>query len=341
MKVQRQQHSPREHDQRAQKQFMFPRLASYNTTRVILSYLTPIELESAVALVNRWAYNFIKRSPHISYMYGRRDFRAATVALSGGQAALRTYDISGNSLRSSALDGFPSHLSKYSAIEGKDNRLFVVGGFDNETHRIVSFLYEIVNQNVAPLNTTHYARVSFSLVIANNKLFIVGGFNDGTLRLCESIDLKTGKLRSLPSLNMKRCSPILCQFNNNVIYAFGGTDGYSPLNTTERYVDGGQAWTSLPDFAHTASQLRLSGFALQISRNEILIFGGRGGRYRTPVMDSLVYNAEKRRVTGTVRMAAGEPCENVGLHMEHEKVYVLGNRVHVYNCRERKWQLTQ
>jgi len=325
------------------KNKLFPLLNSFDMTRVILSYLDPMELETTVKLLNKWSYNFIKSTPNISLLYGRHDFRAISISQ---DHTLNILSIEENQtkLKKSEIANFPKELSKFSYLETPENKIFILGGYDNNLRQVVSFLYEInEEENAANLiSTTHYPRISFSFTIFNKCIYLIGGYNAGVLKICEKIELKSQRWRSVPSLNMRRCNPILCVFSNNFLYAFGGTDGYSPLGSVERLGSNSKQWEILPDFCNdtTNAFLRVGGHAQQISKKEIMIFGGHSRTRLTPINACAIYRVDLKKIINSVEFKEAE--NEYGIHMEHEKIYAIGEKkVHVYDCREKLWKLLE
>eukprot|EP00826_Nyctotherus_ovalis_P048608 TRINITY_DN5745_c0_g1_i29.p1 TRINITY_DN5745_c0_g1~~TRINITY_DN5745_c0_g1_i29.p1 ORF type:complete len:331 (+),score=31.35 TRINITY_DN5745_c0_g1_i29:98-1090(+) len=313
---------------------LFPSLGNYNMTRVILSYLNPFELQVTVSRLNKWARNFVRGFSDFSLLYSRNE---PVISFLISNHHLRRFDLQSKAIREIDLEqGIPDNCTKYSSIESSDNKIFIVGGYDTTTKSTIAFLYMIADDLAAKkVATSHYERLAFSLIILGGHLFVIGGFNRGSLRICERMSVKTLKWRNAPQLQMKRCTPILCCFNNNTIYAFGGSDGYNPLNSVERLKEGSNRWEKLPDFCKIRSpELRTAGMAHQISVNEIMIFGGL---HRNPINRCTVYNVSKQRITGSVNMADSEDVVNMGIHMKREKLYAFGTHVHAFNCKAKAW----
>ena len=319
------------------KSLLFPLLANYNMTRLILSYLPTFELETTVSRINKWAYKFIKETTYLSLIYNRKDLRITHLT---PERVLNEYNIANKKIiRSTQIIEISEKYSKFTSIETNDNRIFVIGGYNDILHKIVSFVYMITpNHATKEIDTTHYERLAFGLVIVGNELMMIGGFNEGTLKICEKMNLKSLKWSSVPAMNMKRCSPILSSFNNNTVYIFGGSDGYSALNSVERLIENNNSWEMLPDFcSFNNPQLRVDGMAKQISLNELIIFGGYLIPQKSPMMISLIYNVRKGKITGKISMKSSEVTVNMGVHMEHELLYAIGTKVHVFNCKTKTW----
>jgi hypothetical protein len=309
-------------------------------TRLILSYLSPFELETIVTRLNTWSRTFIKRLRSISLLYNNKD--TVINYLTANHQLLQFNLESKNIDRMKAIQGIPKNHTKYSYIEDTNNRIFILGGYDTSAKEITSFLY-VIEKNVEAkeMSTAHCERLAFSLVILRRELFVVGGFNEGTLKICEKMDINTFAWKYVPALNMKRCSPIVCTFDNNTIYAFGGTDGYSPLNSAEKLSEGVNYWETLPDFCQFNSpQLRIAGMAHQISTNEIMIFGGYKNNRKEPAEECLIYNVQKRCLTAQVKIPLeARFIERGAIYLEREKLFVLAKNVFLYNAKKKEWSM--
>jgi len=309
-------------------------------TRLILSYLSPFELEVTVSQLNKWSRKFIKKLRSISTLYNKKD---TVISFITANHQLIQFDLENKNVsRINKIQGISKDHIKYSYIEDTNNRIFILGGYDASLKEIISFMYVIEeNATAKEISAEHYERLAFSLIVLRGELFVIGGFNQGTLKVCEKMDTKTFAWKSVPALNMKRCLPILSTFNNNTIYAFGGSDGYSPLNSAERLIEGDDWWQSLPDFCQfNSSQLRIAGMAHQISANEIIIFGGYKNNRKEPAEECLIYNIQKKCLTAQVNIPLeARFIERGTMHLEHEKLFVLARNVFLYNAREKKWSI--
>ena len=241
-----------------------------------------------------------------------------------------------------ALKEFPAHYTKFKSIEAINNSIYILGGYDSIQQVIVPFCYIFSSSQklleVPPMSTP---RISFSLAILGSFLFVVGGFNDGTLGTFEKLHLTLHTWSPAPPLNINRCNPILCPFDGNTLYAFGGTDGHTPLNSIEMFSESTQGWRLLSPIIQTNYAVaRNGGYAHQISGQDILIFGGKGVVYKQPIQQCYVFNTMKKEFVGSLQMES-ESFDNVGIHLEHEKLYVLGSCAQLYNCRTKLWSLAQ
>ena len=323
-------------------QMLFQSLNSFYATRLIFSYLTPFELQTIMCRLNKWAYAYICKNQNLSIVYGRASPSVSVLYRPNDNqhVLLKTFNFNSGSASLSEIEAFPGNLSRFRSIEAIDNSIYVVGGFDQSTEQIISFCFKISLDGKLirqpPMNTP---RVAFSLVFLGSCLMVAGGFNNGTLNVCEKFSLSTREWHACPPFNLARCYPILCQFNGDTVYAFGGTDGHTPLNSMEKYDESAKEWKLLPPIYHYAA-IRNGGFAHQISMSEIMIFGGKGAVYKQPIQRCFVYNALKEEFAGNTTMEA-ETFDNVAIHLKHEKLYVLGNCTQFYNCKTKMWSITQ
>ncbi len=318
---------------------LFPQLSSFYMTRSVLSYLTPFELQFLVSPLNRWAHWYVRRTENLSIVYGRTDPSLSLFCESPtGQRQIKTLDLHTRVVSQRVLDVFPLRLSKFKSIEAVDNTVYVVGGFDEELNQITSFCYQSKGTKISAVSSMHTPRIAFSLVTFGSFLLVVGGFNNGTLATCERMHLSTHSWTPMSPLIIQRCDAILCAFNGNCVYAFGGTDGHTPLNSIECYRSSSQDWQLLPPTVKQGYVVsRYGGCAHQISAQEIMILGGKG-RYAQPVQECYIYSAKKNEFVGSLEMGA-ENADNLEIHLEQDQLYVLGETAQLYNCHTKTWAL--
>ena len=129
----------------------------------------------------------------------------------------------------------------------------------------------------------------------------------------------------------------MCSFNENTIYAFAGTDGYTPLNSIEKYSETTKNWILLPPISQmNYGVARIDGFAHQISSRNIIIFGGKRPSYMNAIVECSIFNIETMEFKGGISMKA-ETAGSASICLLKDRIYVLGISAQWFDCRERKW----
>jgi len=323
---------------------LFPGIYSFHCTRLILSYFTTFELRTIISRLNKWSNLFISQTQNLSVVYGRTDPCISILyrPIEDSPVQLKKFDHEKLKTNIAEISDFPMDLTNFKSVETSKNSVYVIGGMNKLTNQIISFCYKITSlpsiklQEVCPMN---YPRISFSLTSCGLFIYVIGGFYDGTTKICEKLNISANRWEAFPALNIARCNPILCSFNSNIIYAFGGTDGHTPLNSIEKYENSKNQWVLLPPLLQMCYVgTRNGGFARQISAHEILIFGGKGTVYKQPIQQCFIYNAIKEEFVGSNNMEP-EKFDNIEAHLENEKLFVIGGNIQYYDCKSKKWTM--
>jgi len=230
---------------------LFPGIYSFHCTRLILSYFTTFELRTIISRLNKWSNLFISQTQNLSVVYGRTDPCISILyrPIEDSPVQLKKFDHEKLKTNIAEISDFPMDLTNFKSVETSKNSVYVIGGMNKLTNQIISFCYKITSlpsiklQEVCPMN---YPRISFSLTSCGLFIYVIGGFYDGTTKICEKLNISANRWEAFPALNIARCNPILCSFNSNIIYAFGGTDGHTPLNSIEKYENSKNQWVLLP-----------------------------------------------------------------------------------------------
>ena len=318
---------------------VFPLLNSFYATRAILSYLTPLELQTVVSFLNKWCYSYMKlnKNPHL--IYGRSDFGLSTVykCVEDNNVYIKSINLNNNSIVTSLITTFPKEFTMFKSIEDSKNHIYIIGGYDSNIESVVSFSFKYESGQLTREEPMRSPRTSFSLLIFGSSLLVIGGFYFGTSAVFERYSFITKQWTKEASLNISRCLPILAEFNYNCIYAFGGTDGHTPLNSIERYLD--NKWELLPPVSQSHYAVsRIGGYAHQISKNHILIFGGKNPLYKNHVGQCFVFNVTSKAFTGNIEMFE-ESFKDIGVFMCKSKLYTLGSTAQCFDCKKGLWRL--
>eukprot|EP00826_Nyctotherus_ovalis_P066582 TRINITY_DN9856_c0_g2_i5.p1 TRINITY_DN9856_c0_g2~~TRINITY_DN9856_c0_g2_i5.p1 ORF type:complete len:221 (+),score=41.42 TRINITY_DN9856_c0_g2_i5:126-788(+) len=190
------------------RQTLFPLLNSFYATRAILSYLTPLELQTTVAYLNKWAYSYMKlnRNPHL--IYGRSDFSISTVFREGEAVFVKSVDLDNAMVTITRICEFPRELTLFKSIENYKNELYIIGGYDESLESAVAFCFRYENGELIEEKAMGTARTVFSVVVYGSSMLVVGGFNFGTLSVCEKYSFSAKQWSKEASLSIPRCSPI-------------------------------------------------------------------------------------------------------------------------------------
>ncbi len=170
----------------------------------------------------------------------------------------------------------------FGAAEMQNGQIIMTGGERNK--QITNAVYEIYEsvKNVIERRHMIYARHNHVLLSVQDRAVAIGGYNRGStaLKKCERFDLENNMWTELPELNEERNFLSACAVGDRFIYVFGGTqlaerdraETYETLDTEQP-----SSWTLLQISTSEGpcqSVIRFGVGSVQMSKSEILIFGG-------------------------------------------------------------------
>jgi len=231
----------------------------------------------------------------------------------------------------------PFHYS--SAI--LDNKIYFAGG-DDDGYRKDCYELSITKKYIQKLYDLNIERRNHGLCALNiaRILYCVGGYNKrhGTLNSVEKYEFSRPRWVIVSSLNEKRQWPGVCQFNNRLIYAFGGSNSNSIekldilneelgwqiviLNENKDYV-----WTG-----------RFACAAVQVGVEEILIFGGCE---QTDLDSAVLYNPVKEIIVKSDNLPIPSLFCQFSPAITPQHVGIIGWRneeMYLYSIKKHKWE---
>ncbi len=166
----------------------------------------------------------------------------------------------------------PFHYS--SAI--LDTKIYFAGG-DDDGYRKDCYALSFTKKYVQKLDDLNVERRNHTLVALHivRVMYCVGGYNKrrGALNSVEKYDFANPHWICVAPLVEKRQWPAVCQFNNKLIFCFGGSN----LGTVERFdvLNEDLGWELVGIKENTANWYgRSACVAIQMNATQILIFGG-------------------------------------------------------------------
>ena len=123
-----------------------------------------------------------------------------------------------------------------------DGTIFLLGGTSTDSNRKNEdiFFYDYNKNTLKQFSKMLLPRSSFSVCFSNREkaIFVVGGLgnNNEFTKLCEKIDVRTGKCLTIGKLNEACGMAAICEFGDNYIFKFGGLgENMGLCNNVERY----------------------------------------------------------------------------------------------------------
>jgi len=152
------------------------------------------------------------------------------------------------------------------------DKIVVIGGFKAGCD-IEVFNGEVWEEG-PPLNVMHGVVHHCSVSYQKNKVMVIGGLVDGsTTDLVQTIDILTGEISIIASLNSHRYSHECAKVEWNMekyIFVAGGFEDYRISNTVEYLKEnGGEKWISV-----ASMNIRRFNFGLSVYGSQIAAFGG-------------------------------------------------------------------
>jgi hypothetical protein len=240
-----------------------------------------------------------------------------------------------------------------------DNHIYITGG-QNEEFSCLNSTFLFIEDKIEFHEKANMAvsKMHHTMVAVNRELlYSVGGFNwdDYSLSLCEKYSIKKNQWYEAPPLRQRKSHVSVCTFNEAFLYKFGGFDRWNTLNSIERVnvysEEEGWILINLVENVGWPRKSRWSGGAVQISPNQVLVFGGRsfhedGEKDAYEENDqSFVFNAYERTMEETEfpmeYPSSFQLCKPVLFTAKgYNEVFIIGEAViHIYNIQQDQWRV--
>lgn len=163
-----------------------------------------------------------------------------------------------------------------------DLDLYILGGYYQKNRKCVNKTYKYdKEEGLVSLASMLDRKMAFGTCYVKGLIYIFGGKKekeDEILDLCERYSIKSNKWEPIGKMKEKRCSPGVCNFNDEKIYIFFGTKPINKypcdIDVIEKYNIKKNSWSII------YVKNWLNGFEMsqiscqQINSNQILLFGG-------------------------------------------------------------------
>ena len=229
----------------------------------------------------------------------------------------------------------PFHYS--SAI--LDTKIFFAGGDDDGYRKdcyALSFTKKYV-QKLVDLNTERRNHTLVALHIVRT-MYCVGGYNkkQGALSSVEKYDFANPRWICIASLIEKRQWPGVCQFNNKLIFCFGGSN----LSSIERLdiINEDRGW-ELVTIKHNSGGWfgRSACVAIQLNPSQILIFGGCAKR---DLDEAVLYTPNTETIANSACLPSPSLFCQLSPAISSKYVGIIGWRnenVYMYSTKSNRW----
>lgn len=192
---------------------------------------------------------------------------------------------------------------KHSSIITPNGNIFLMGGAepDYNTNKLnKTYLLDETSLTLLRKAPFAFPRVSAGCIFFQGHIYLIGGktTKEGYTNKCEKYSIKFDKWIAAGSMTTNTSSPILCNFNDQYIYKFGGMLKKGILNDIiEKYSPISDKWSLVPFKGHIQGDnpsllLGFNSHALQVSQEEILVFGGLNLEYKAVADNFLMYFEE-------------------------------------------------
>ncbi|XP_077291905.1 kelch-like protein 26 isoform X2 [Arctopsyche grandis] len=198
--------------------------------------------------------------------------------------------------------------------------IIAVGSWKDETVSKME-IYNPTEDTWSLFLDTNIRRRNAGYVLIGDELIAIGGQDDQIRTTVESVNLKTGKKVTQPSLQEARVSAAATLIGD-VIYIFGGYNGSITTNSVEKWDPVTREWS----FA-TPMKIGRQAFALAEIDNEIYIMGGWNNQLEA---NSTGYNNVDAFCPLTGKWRSCAPMNEARLWFSAatvgDKIYVLGGQ---------------
>ena len=219
-----------------------------------------------------------------------------------------------------------------------EDSLYIVGGEDtvNKTYLNNTYFYDTkkdtgILEEKAPMQVKRCGHVLVTM--AHRYLYALGGMNKGEagqniipLDTCECYDITTDSWHKIHELTEPKFWLCGCSFGNHYIYIFGGTTkGDDVLDHIDRRntLDDGAPWERVNLNLATDWTPIMQAACVQISKTEILIYGGTSGS-KVYKDTGYVLNTKNFNMEICAKMPAEERFYRCKPMIFDDKLYCIG-----------------
>ncbi len=176
---------------------------------------------------------------------------------------------------------------------------------------------------------------------------ICGDGPDGPLDVCEIFDIPENVWKFGPATNERKYAIAPVCFSSRFVYIFGGytiRDGVDRFLSTVEMLDtktSPQQWKMVQVPAGQGPKPCMDMAAVQISRTQILLFGGYDGTFKT---SAWLFAPQSGSLVPTGDMCAGESFNARKPVIFAEQVCVIGyhhKNVHTYDVKTGEWKMVE
>jgi len=213
-------------------------------------------------------------------------------------------------------------------------RIFAIGGYKDFI--TVSEAYEFVesNKSLVSISSMINARAVMGICKTSNSSFCVVGGNFGAIYInkCEEYNIELNKWKPLPDLNVGRGQSGCLLVKSNILYCFGGTNGYVSFDILEKLeLSVLSAKWEIVKLSINEAGKNCGPVLFQSEENKIIIFGQNS----TAFIYDLANNAIRKFMTiESHNDSFMEPS-----YVIENTIKVVGrNYLHIYNLETQKYE---
>lgn len=205
-----------------------------------------------------------------------------------------------------------SFQHNFAYIQTPSDKIFLIGGGDIQRKPdSLKQCHQIVNNNsnlfdCLAMDEMKYSRHGHSVCCLNDKFLIVTGSrceDDESFKRCEQYNIDLDLWFEIPNLHIGRHYHSSCTYNERFVFVFCGIaqSGKKYCNSIERYDSSNRSdsWVVINIPSSQFAERQGAG-VVQITKDEIVIFGGFSGRF---LKDCSIFNA----TSNTMRKATVQP----------------------------------
>ena len=226
-----------------------------------------------------------------------------------------------------------------------ESMLYITGGWLANKYRGNTYEYNLVTGKITKKSLMKIPRRSHAGVFCTSPIVCGGENMEGHLNSCELFDYSRNEWVAISSLNEKKSYCTAVNFNNSQIYIFGG---YTYINGVQKQFDTIEcldltiekfpSWTIVKLAKKSSWNERQDVGAIQISKNEILLFGGYVTNSK---IDTLIFNTETRIMDQVCDLPKENRFYQRVPKIINNCVYVMGGEtenIFVFDIGLCKWQ---
>ena len=217
-----------------------------------------------------------------------------------GSQNITLYDVSAKSKRAITVDKV---INRGAESISHGLKIFIIGG--NEPLSNTNYELSINENKLVERRPMFLKKYAHSLCIAGDNIYSIGGNDSTFVSDCQKYSIIKNEWNYLPKLITDRGFCASFSFNGNEIYAMGGNSRSGITQTTEKInILNPLKWENVNISNPMIAKCGIHG--IQISINEVLIFGNTNGRllnriiyiknWRYSRMHKMQYNEVKHNV---------------------------------------------